>query len=299
KKVVEDEAPPPPETETETEAETGGETEAETEGETEPETDGEAEPKKKPEPVTGQGPEPSPTRYVPPYTKKLPPLKTYEKPKPPVKYTGAPPPGTSKPYTSPLYKTKPWVPPPSPPTLPKKPPVPRLSGVAEPRPAVPQRPLNWELPYSQKYKIGESGKPGREFVLHHLSPLPPIADYQPPTHRSVPVELPTKAEIDAQGNISIHIDGDCKAVPKGAHVQVTLVRGYVPMEHSAGRNARPDPPLSFPSFPSTAKMVPLPSECAHQLDPFFSHDQPGPGRFPRLNTTMTMENYIRYRRLYP
>ncbi|XP_059154050.1 uncharacterized protein LOC131939634 isoform X2 [Physella acuta] len=186
--------------------------------------------KKKPAPVeeapAEPAPPPPPVKYVPPFvnTKLLAPLSSYEKPRHPVKYTGAPPPGASKHYTSPLFKRKPWLPPPEPQSPPRKPPVPRLSGHPEPRPLRTPPPTFAELPYSQKYKVGEAGKPGPEFTLQHLSPLPPIRSKSPPKVPRVPVQLETSAKVDREGHLSVHINPDTKEIPQGATVQQTILR---------------------------------------------------------------------------
>ncbi|KAK6986308.1 hypothetical protein BgiMline_015946, partial [Biomphalaria glabrata] len=140
----------------------------------------------------------------------------------------APPPGQSKPYVSPLFKLKPWIPPPPPPSPPKKPLVPRLSGQPEPRPVTYHPPSTGsEVPYSQKYKIGEAGKPGPGFTLHQIKPLPPITELQaaePPKSQRVPIQLPTVAKIDSRGNLTIGIEGNSKNIPPGVTVQPTLIK---------------------------------------------------------------------------
>ncbi|KAH9525079.1 hypothetical protein Btru_000280, partial [Bulinus truncatus] len=71
---------------------------------------------------------------------------------------------------------------------------------------------------------------------------------------------------------------------------VTLVSGYAPMADTARSLLSPKKKIGFRFVP---KSMPLPPEYTTELDPGLLGDQPGRGRLPKLNTTMTFENHVR------
>ncbi|GFR75518.1 hypothetical protein ElyMa_000457100 [Elysia marginata] len=234
-------------------------------------------------------------KYTPPPKSKLPALPALRKPAPPIKYTGAPPPGKSKPIDTAvkLFKLRPWRPPPPPPPPPKKPPVPRLASLPRSKVQCPPLRSASEMPWSHKHKIGLSGIPGHTYFRPRTTPLPCI----PPGPAKeklprVPAQVPVIARLDKGGNILVHVDGTQGDLPEDAKIEVTLVRGF-----NASLDKKPIAPRVklVNEHRLLPKLVPWPDEYdPNAVDP----DLPAPGRYPRLNTTLTQENYIRYRRIF-
>ncbi|GFN93694.1 hypothetical protein PoB_002020000 [Plakobranchus ocellatus] len=237
-------------------------------------------------------------KYKPPYTKKLPPLPTFKKPAPPIKYTGAPPPGKSRSITTAvkLFRRRAWQAPPPPPPPPKKPLVPRLASVPlkSTQMLLPPPPLG-EVPWSFKHKIGMAGVPGCTYFRQR--PLPPLgfcrSEATSEKLPSVPVQVPVMARFDKDGNLVVHVHGAERDLPENAEIQVTLVQGFKTIVEKKPLAPRVKMPQEHKLPP---KLVPWPYDYdPNALDP----DLPYPGRYPKLDTTLTQENYIRYRRIFP